>query len=113
MTPPLSIFRVAPYSPSTSRITIHRDNAVHLHKFLTDEGMALEAMMEATGTVLRGYVDEAGVKHLEAEADIITFVADATPSMLQPLLQRWLDGIGAEAPASPQADEQSRGVGEP
>jgi len=84
MTPPSSIFRVAPYSPSTSRVTVHRDNAAHLHKFLADEGMALEAMTEATGTVLRGYVDEAGGRHLEAEVDIITFVADATPSMFLP-----------------------------
>jgi|GEM_PF-5549985 len=110
MTPPSSIFRVAPYSPSTSRVTVHRDNAAHLHKFLADEGMALEAMTEATGTVLRGYVDEAGGRHLEAEVDIITFVADATPSMLQPLLQRWLDGIGADAPETLQSSDEPPGT---
>ncbi|MDD5200085.1 MAG: hypothetical protein PHC88_09805 [Terrimicrobiaceae bacterium] len=92
------LFRVSSYSISTARITIHKNEAATLFKFLNEEGIGLEPMVEAAGTVLLAFVDETGRRYLEPETDIITFVADATPSILQPVLQRWLEGGSSAAP---------------
>ena len=97
-----ALFRVAPYSPSTSRVTAHQDKAASLHKFLGDQGMSVEPMIEATGTVLLGFLDEDGSGRVEPQLEIISFIADATPAMLAPLLKQWLDTHQA-APAASEA----------
>ncbi len=103
-----SIFRVTAYSASTSHFTVCAERAAHLHQFLTSQGIHVEPMVEATGTILRGYVDEADAMCLDAEPAIITFVADATPIMLQPLLQLWFSASGA-APKHEENQQDGNG----
>jgi hypothetical protein len=98
-------FRVASYSPSTSQITAHVDCAASLHKFLEDEGVRLEPMVEASGGVLRCYTDEGGAMHMDSEIAIVTFVADATPALLQPILHRWFENLSA--PSQHEENQQN------
>lgn len=89
-----SIATITPTGSNAAHVLVDAAYADSLNQFIHSKGITVHPPQEAVSRTVRAFVDDKGRKQVILETTDMTFMAQATPAQLEPIVGEWLKTLG-------------------